>query len=66
MAKRPNKIGDPPLGKLGIYDADGNLRGHCGPKGTSATARRFGVADAELTKKNGRPCWRGKGDDNER
>jgi len=41
MSKKPRKSGTVPPGKVGVYDRAGRLRGHVGPKATSATAARF-------------------------
>jgi hypothetical protein len=59
MAKQ-RKPGTVPLGKIAVLDREGNLRGHVGPKATSATAARFTKQlGATLTKgKNGeRDSW---------
>jgi hypothetical protein len=50
------KPGLPPAGRLGIYDRNGNMRGHVGPRASAATVRRFGI-EAELSNKDGRPAW---------
>jgi hypothetical protein len=58
----PETVADKPItpgkiqpGRFGIYKGE-FLVGQCGPKGTAATARRFGVMDAKFTK----DAWRGK------
>lgn len=45
-------------GKVGIYKGR-NLVGQCGRLATSITARRFGVHDAKLGKRNGKDAWVG-------
>ena len=47
-----------PPGRIGVFDANGHLRGHVGPKATSVTAARFTETHgAKLGKKNGRTAW---------
>jgi hypothetical protein len=54
--RKPGNV--PPPNKLGVYDAKGHIRGHVGPKATSATAARFtGKHGAKLGKKDGRLAW---------
>ena len=58
MKKKQRKPGEVPPGKFGVYDSDGNLRGHVGPRATAATAARFtGQTGAVLAKKDGREAW---------
>jgi hypothetical protein len=57
MSKQ-RKPGTVPPGRIGVYDGDGNLRGHVGPKATSVTAARFtNQHGAKLGKKDGRLAW---------
>lgn len=57
MSKQ-RKPGSIPPGKLGVYDANDNLRGHVGPKATSVTAARFtGQFGATLGTKDGCDAW---------
>ncbi len=57
MSKQ-RKPGTVPLGRIGVYDANGHLRGHVGSKATSVTAARFTEQHgAKLGKKNGRTAW---------
>jgi hypothetical protein len=57
MSKQ-RKPGTVPPGKIGVYDGDGNLRGHVGKQATSVTAARFtGKHGAKLGKKDGRLAW---------
>jgi hypothetical protein len=55
------KPGAVPPGRLGVFDSQGRMRGHVGKMATQATCVRFGVNDAQLSTKDGRACWRGKG-----
>ena len=56
--RKPRKPGTVPPGKIGVYDAAGNIRGHVGPKATAASAARFTHrTDAVLGKVDGRPAW---------
>jgi hypothetical protein len=58
MSKKQRKVGEVPPGRIGVYDASGNLRGHVGPRATSVTATRFTEQHgAVLGKKNGRKAW---------
>jgi hypothetical protein len=56
-----SKPGTLPANRIPVFDADGNRRGHVGYKASAATCARFGVPDAALTTKDGRPAWCGKG-----
>lgn len=65
IAPMPRKItelkpGELPPNRIPVFDADGNRRGHVGRKASEATAARFGVPNAELKTKDGRPAWCGK------
>jgi hypothetical protein len=65
MAK-DRKPGSVPPGRVGVYDARGNYRGHVGEVGGSAaTAARLGVPDAVLTVHKGKRAWCAKGLKNE-
>jgi hypothetical protein len=56
--KTKYKPGEPPSGKIGCYDADMNLRGHCTAAATDATVSRFvGVRGSTLGKVNNRTAW---------
>jgi hypothetical protein len=56
MKKR--KPGTVPPGRIGVYDAGGNLRGHVGPKATEVTATRLTEQLGHvLSKRDGRPAW---------
>jgi hypothetical protein len=58
MSERKRKPGTVPPGRIGVYDASGNLRGHVGRKATSVTAARFTERhSAVLGKKDGRAAW---------
>jgi hypothetical protein len=65
-APEPRKVKQPtpgelPPSRIPIYDAKGHRRGHVGHKASAATVARFGVPNAELRTKNGRPAWCAKG-----
>ncbi len=55
-----SKPGELPPNRIPVIAADGTRRGHVGYKASAATAARFGVSDAELKTKDGRPAWCGK------
>jgi hypothetical protein len=58
MSKKQRKGGEVPPGRLGVFDAAGNLRGHVGPHATSVTAARFtNKHGAKLGTKDGRKAW---------
>jgi hypothetical protein len=58
MSKKKRKPGEVPEGRIGVFDRNGHLRGHVGPKATSVTAARFTEQHgARLTKKDGRDSW---------
>jgi hypothetical protein len=49
-----------PDGAIPIFDHQGRRRGHVsGSKASEATVRRFGVVDAKLGTKDGKPAWVG-------
>lgn len=55
---RKRKPGAVPPGKIAVFDRKGQLRGHVGPRATSATAARFTKQlGAKLMTKNGQTCW---------
>ncbi len=58
-AKRAPRPGTVPPGKVGVYDHQGNRRGHVGPKASAATAERFGVHNATLQRVRGAAAWVG-------
>ena len=52
------KAGEPPPGKIGVYDADMNMRGAVSAAATDATVSRFvGVRGSKLGKVKGRTAW---------
>jgi hypothetical protein len=58
VSKKQRKIGEVPKNRIGVYDQHGHLRGHVGPKATSATAARFTeMHGAVLGEKDGRKAW---------
>jgi hypothetical protein len=58
---KPSTPGELPPNRIPVIAADGTRRGHVGFKASAATCQRFGVPDAELKTKDGRPAWCGKG-----
>ena len=59
MSKK-RKPGEVPPGKIAVLDPRGHVRGHVGPRATSATAARFhGRFGSKLTKDKatGRTSW---------
>lgn len=58
MKKKQRKPGEVPPDKIAVLDRNGNVRGHVGPKATSATAARFhGQLGSKLTKIKERDSW---------
>jgi hypothetical protein len=56
--KKIRKVGEVPPGKIPVFDPQGRLRGHVGPKATAASVARFhGYGGSQLTKKDGRDSW---------
>lgn len=54
---KPGTVRD---GRIGIYDHNGNCRGHCGPYATEATVSgRFGVKNPVLKTVRGKLEWHG-------
>jgi hypothetical protein len=56
------KPGELPPGRIPIIDGNtGARRGHVGKLASEATVSRFGVHNAKLDKRNGKPAWIGEG-----
>lgn len=54
------KAGQPPEGRLAIFDHKGNMRGHVTKAATQATVARFlGRHGAKLGTKDGKQAWIG-------
>lgn len=58
VTKQP-KPGELPDSRIPIFDHEGRRRGHVGRLGSESTVRRFGVDNAKLGTKDGRPAWIG-------
>ena len=55
---KERKPGQIPEGRIGVYDAKKQLRGHVGPKASSVTCSRFhGQLGAKLGTVDGRLAW---------
>lgn len=55
---KQRKPGTVPEGRIGVYDRNGNVRGHVGRTATQATVARFiGHPNAKLGKVAGRAAW---------
>lgn len=58
---KPETPGVVPAHRIPIFDHNGHMRGHVGPKATSVTVARFlNRHGAKLGTKDGRPAWIGQ------
>lgn len=55
-----------PPSRIPVIDEQGRRRGHVGFKASEATAARFGVRNAKLTKIDGKLAWAGEASANAR
>lgn len=55
---RKHKVGCVPDGRIAIRDADGHVRGHCGPHMVAGGVMRFGIRNPQLVNAKGKLEWR--------
>lgn len=54
---KKHKAGCVPDGRIAIRDADGNIRGHCGPHMVAGGVMRFGLKNPQLKNVRGKLEW---------